>query len=245
MGTYAIGDIHSCFKEFLELKERIEKKDPNARFILMGDVIGKGPSDEEMLRWLYDHITADGKYQMILGNHDDNFMEVFGQGQLETLASLGREQKEDVKIDREEFSHLEDKPEKMFAYAKFLAQQPLVKKIETNGKKYILAHGWYDPTLQDKFAYRKCLLIGRQIKKDGSIIKHFQGDGKLLIGHIPTAGKIPAAIGTEQGKIWDFETETYIDCGLVFKVQQLSHLGKRFGNLAAYELETGHVEYLW
>ena len=39
MGTYVIGDVHGCYTQFMELLERIEKRDSDARFILTGDII--------------------------------------------------------------------------------------------------------------------------------------------------------------------------------------------------------------
>jgi len=227
MATYAIGDVHACFDQFITLKNRIEAKDPEATFILMGDAIGKGPQDLEMLEWLKAHITPSGKYQMILGNHDDNFIEVFGRGQFETLAKH-------TKTDDKEFAHLPNRPDEMFEYAKFLASQPLSKVLTVQGKSYVLAHGWYGPD-------RKTLLTGRKISKDGHVLEHFQGEGKLLLGHTPTSGKFPPPAGMETGKVWDFGTEAYLDCGLVFNILGQAPLG----NLAAYTLETGEIHYLW
>jgi len=82
MGIYVIGDIHGCYTQFTELRERIENNDADAVFILAGDIVGRGPEDEKILSWAYENITLNGKYQMVLGNHDDGFMEVFGMATL-------------------------------------------------------------------------------------------------------------------------------------------------------------------
>lgn len=71
MGTYVVGDIHGCFKEWIELKNRIEARDSNAKFILVGDIIDRGSQVVEMVLWALENITENGKYQMILGNHED------------------------------------------------------------------------------------------------------------------------------------------------------------------------------
>lgn len=34
---YVIGDVHGCYEDFLLLKEKIEKRDPEATIILTGD----------------------------------------------------------------------------------------------------------------------------------------------------------------------------------------------------------------
>ena len=70
MGTYVVGDIHGCFGSWIKLKNKIEKQDSVARFILIGDIVDRGPEVCKMITWARKHITTDGKYQMILGNHE-------------------------------------------------------------------------------------------------------------------------------------------------------------------------------
>jgi len=70
MATYIIGDIHGCFDEWISLKERIELMDKDAKFIFVGDIIDRGPKTMEMIKWAMENITPEGKYQMILGNHE-------------------------------------------------------------------------------------------------------------------------------------------------------------------------------
>lgn len=71
MGTYVVGDIHGCFDEWIKLKNKIERQDKEAKFILVGDIVDRGPKVCEMITWAMKNITPDGKYQMILGNHED------------------------------------------------------------------------------------------------------------------------------------------------------------------------------
>lgn len=49
---YVIGDVHGCYEDFLLLKEKIEKRDPEATIILTGDFFDRGPEVWEMLGWL-------------------------------------------------------------------------------------------------------------------------------------------------------------------------------------------------
>ncbi|MCL2193468.1 MAG: metallophosphoesterase [Treponema sp.] len=106
MGIYVIGDIHGCYTQFTELRERIENNDADAVFILAGDIVGRGPEDEKILSWAYENITLNGKYQMVLGNHDDGFMEVFGNGDFETIYSLGEKAGHHYHAPSDEFRHL-------------------------------------------------------------------------------------------------------------------------------------------
>lgn len=70
MSTYVVGDIHGCFDDWILLKEKIELEDKEAKFILVGDFLDRGPKVIEMLDWALDNITLDGKYQSVMGNHE-------------------------------------------------------------------------------------------------------------------------------------------------------------------------------
>ena len=39
MATYVVGDIHGCYDEWIALKDRIEGRDKQAKFILVGDIM--------------------------------------------------------------------------------------------------------------------------------------------------------------------------------------------------------------
>ena len=211
MGTYVIGDIHGCFTQFNEFRERIEKKDSNAAFILVGDIVGRGTEDEKMLDWAYNNITSDGKYQMVLGNHDDGFIEVFGNGKFETIYSIGKKVNQHVSVPYDEFAHLEKDKKLMYKYAEFLSKQPLVKKIKINKKKYVIAHAWFSSKkAANAFSYRYCLIWERDRDDyDGEIkLKYEPENGeKLIHGHSPTLGsKDTIHRGYAPGKIWDMGT---------------------------------------
>ena len=48
---YVIGDVHGCYDELAALLTIIERKDKAARFILLGDLIDRGPKVWEVLYW--------------------------------------------------------------------------------------------------------------------------------------------------------------------------------------------------
>ena len=72
---YAIGDIHGCYQAMKKLIGKIEREDADAQFILIGDVIDRGGETPEVLEWCMKNVTRDGKYQMLMGNHELMFME--------------------------------------------------------------------------------------------------------------------------------------------------------------------------
>ena len=254
MGIYVVGDIHGCYTQFTELRERIESKDPNATFILTGDILHRGREEEKMLAWAYKNITSDGKYQMVLGNHDDAFIEAFGDQKFETIFSLGREAGEHYSVS-DEYDHFNCDKDLMHEYAAFLAGLPLIKKLDVNGQKFIIAHAWYNPELfektksekKDKFNQRFCLLWERYIENGDILDEYMPKDGeKLIHGHTPTiCSKDEIHRGYSPGKVWDMGNSINIDCGLVFSVTNQRGAGVEYGNLAAYNLETGETEYLW
>ena len=70
MGTYVVGDLHGCYSEWMQLKDRIEAQDKDARFILVGDIIDRGKETYQLVIWAMENITPNGKYQMVMGNHE-------------------------------------------------------------------------------------------------------------------------------------------------------------------------------
>lgn len=94
--TIAIGDIHGCS---LPLKRVLEMIEPTAadRFIVLGDVVDRGPDTRECIETLVN-LSCRSQVLAILGNHEEMMLRVlegespsawlqFGGG--ETLESYG------------------------------------------------------------------------------------------------------------------------------------------------------------
>jgi len=67
MATWAIGDIHGCWLTLQRLLEKIEWNPARDELWLVGDLVNRGPSSLEVLRWAVDH---DDYVTAVLGNHD-------------------------------------------------------------------------------------------------------------------------------------------------------------------------------
>lgn len=79
MGTYIVGDIHGCFDLWISLKQQIEEHDSDTKFILVGDIVDRGPQVKEMIDWAMQNISIGGKYQMVRGNQEDLKIQWAGQ----------------------------------------------------------------------------------------------------------------------------------------------------------------------
>jgi len=67
MATWVIGDIHGCWLTLQQLLETIGWNAKRDELWLVGDLVNRGPSSLEVLRWAVDH---DDRLTAVLGNHD-------------------------------------------------------------------------------------------------------------------------------------------------------------------------------
>ena len=93
---YVIGDVHGCYDEMMALLEKIEQMDEDAKIIFVGDFVDRGPKVDKVLNWCMEHITPDGKYQAVRGNHEQMILEWYMEW-LEWLIEKERNVKEDHK----------------------------------------------------------------------------------------------------------------------------------------------------
>ena len=67
MATWVIGDVHGCWKTLQRLLGSIGWAPDRDSLWFVGDLVNRGPSSLEVLRWAYEH---RGNITVILGNHD-------------------------------------------------------------------------------------------------------------------------------------------------------------------------------
>ncbi len=67
MATWVIGDIHGCWRTLQRLLEKIDWNTARDELWLVGDLVNRGPSSLDVLRWAADH---DDRVSAVLGNHD-------------------------------------------------------------------------------------------------------------------------------------------------------------------------------
>ena len=67
MATFAIGDIHGCFRTLQHLMKGIRFDPGRDRLWLVGDLVNRGPRSLEVLRWARE---LGDRAVCVLGNHD-------------------------------------------------------------------------------------------------------------------------------------------------------------------------------
>lgn len=118
MPTYAIGDIHGCFKSFKRLLKRIQFDPAHDRLWLCGDLINGGPKSLQTLRWVVEH---DDVVATVLGNHDLHMLAV--------ACGVREMRKKDT------FSSILEAPDRDDLLG-WMHQQPLVRRADD----YLLVH---------------------------------------------------------------------------------------------------------
>lgn len=219
MATYVVGDIHGCFREWIGLKSKIERTDENAEFILVGDILDKGPHSLEMLKWAMEKIVPGSKYQMVLGNHETE--------KINWLKYVLKHQ------DKEAWNNRDIARNMLSADGYEFYKVCCAKNFTGDDWNSILM--WLESL---PFSIHK--EIENEYRKVPYIILHNPQDSNgitetlIIHGHIPTTLDKCKNEGAIPGKIWIQGNRINIDCGLVYGVSKKQGL---YGDLAAICLE--------
>jgi uncharacterized protein with NRDE domain len=79
--TIVVGDVHGCAAELEELLEACERDSARDRVILLGDLVGKGPRDADVVK-----LCKQERFEAIMGNWDFHVLRVF-RGEIERSAA--------------------------------------------------------------------------------------------------------------------------------------------------------------
>ena len=63
---YIIGDCHGCYNTLIALIEKLPAEANSSNIIFLGDLVDRGPNNRKVINFV-----RDGKYDCILGNHED------------------------------------------------------------------------------------------------------------------------------------------------------------------------------
>lgn len=217
---YVIGDVHGCYDELMLLLHKIEEADSDAQIIFTGDFIDRGSKVWDVLTWMMAHITEDGKYQSVRGNHEEMVLEWYKEFKIWWKRCDGKvdeyfETIPETNYDFFDWSYNTGNLslEKLEPIMQFFQSLPLEKKVTIQGKEAVpfrIVHAWTDFDKEESEFYKKdfCLWYrnydGNQETKD--IVVH---------GHTPTITRGnwiggPGLVGFQKNQI-------NVDGGCCFK----------------------------
>ncbi|MCL2008337.1 MAG: metallophosphoesterase [Treponema sp.] len=229
--TYCIADIHGCFREFMELLEKIKFNDADTLYIL-GDVTDRGPKIIEC----YEYIFSRPNIICLMGNHEDMMFKYFpGPGEIRNRHWLTQggdlALKEISRANKKKES--KEKWEEMFNKIK---QWPLYIETEVRGKKYFLSHAGLDLTKTNSRDLHEIILWQEDEDFFWTRRNFYERRGPenyhCIFGHTPTT----YIRGNDDCRIWTSPIhydKTCIDSGCVYG-----------GALAAYRLDDGEAFYV-
>lgn len=259
---YAIGDIHGCLDEWLELQNKIEKKDKDAQYIFVGDIIDRGPKVVETCDWFMENISNFGKYQTVIGNHEHDKILAFNEditskikNNLDTEENISKWWEDEVRYDIDDHYgsiRLFDTYEHYKKFIQFSTTLRYYINIVVNNQRFIIVHANlpYSAIEDDNKTLKPNDALGYKTKDfivwDRDCIDFDKIDNAILIhGHTPTvfaeAFSSADQFNCEEhfGKIYKTHNRYNIDCGLVYK--QFYNQG----DLAALCLDTLEEIYLY
>lgn len=78
MRTIVIGDVHGCYRELMQLLEKLKYQDGTDTLIFAGDLVDRGPESAQVVRWVREaNARTNGMVFCVLGNHDDKHFRYF------------------------------------------------------------------------------------------------------------------------------------------------------------------------
>ena len=152
---YVIGDVHGCYDEMIALLNKIENQDPEAIIYFVGDFIDRGPKVWEVLEWAMEHITLDGKYRAVRGNHEEMVLEWYKEWlkwRNNFLQTRDRYEWPEPRTRYDFYKQLRKrdllKPYKLEPIMEFFQNLPYnrlvtVKNAQQEEIKYRIVHAWY------------------------------------------------------------------------------------------------------
>jgi hypothetical protein len=75
---FCIGDVHGCYRELMQLLEKVKYQEGTDVLIFAGDLVDRGPQSAEVVRWVREaHARTYGKVIGVMGNHDEKHFRYF------------------------------------------------------------------------------------------------------------------------------------------------------------------------
>lgn len=222
---YIVGDVHGCYDDMMDLLNKIEEHDSDAQIIFVGDFIDRGPDVSKVLEWCLSHITPDGKYQSVRGNHEQmaiewykKFLEWWKEG-----GFYGENRMPETYYDFSKWMDAMGKlsPEGLKPYNDFFMSLPYSKKISIKTSMgdvidYRIVHAFYN--YDEKISEEDQHYTNLYARACGN----YENDEVIMHGHTPTIALATSATDSltydcRPGLISYYKNDINVDCGCVFK----------------------------
>lgn len=242
---YVIGDTHGHYTELMSLLEKLNITEEDV-VVLVGDVTDRAESELEqklLLEWCYEYITEDGPFQMVLGNHELDYLELIEAALKECNNDWTVVMREMLYFDKYRFVRCCNKVGlSMQEYYEFVKTLPLFKKFVINGRDYFVTHSWIKDE-NGKFAGYEgtpdiCDSVWDRMESIYEYIDEAKGFS-VIHGHTPVLCSDYFQINKRsEPYVVKNGCNINVDCALCYRKQV-------DGDLAAYCLETGDITYLY
>nr|WP_286238177.1 metallophosphoesterase [Neptuniibacter halophilus] len=153
-GYDLIGDVHGCCLSLELLLEKLgySKKNgvyqhPQRQVIFLGDIVDRGPRIREALHLVYD-MVASGAAQIVMGNHEFNFLSYCTRGREGSGLSFLREHNpRHHRILAETLEQLANYPQEQAKFMQWIREMPVYLEFE----HFRVVHACWHQRLIDRF----------------------------------------------------------------------------------------------
>lgn len=190
---YVIGDVHGCYKELMDLLNKIDKQDNEAVIYFVGDLLDRGPEVWKVLEWAMEHISLDGKYRCVRGNHEEMILDWYKEwtkwwnaGGFAETNPFGF-----MPETTYDFSKWADgmnvlHPDKLEPIMKFLRELPYNRSVDIKTKsgnsiRFRIVHAWYSNADELSVAEKRDVNLWYR-NEFGNV----ESDEIIVHGHTPT-----------------------------------------------------------
>lgn len=170
MAHYVMSDIHGEADRFYAMLKKISFS-PEDTLYIIGDVIDRGPDGIKLLRKIMEMPNA----VMLLGNHEYMMLQYMDPDA--TAADIRRWNRNGNAPTLAAYRRLEERDQQDIL--RFLCARPTHLKVEVNGRKFYLVHGFPGETVHDQVWGRPSIHAPNPIP-----------NCQLIIGHTPVLSLI-------------------------------------------------------
>jgi len=150
VATWAIGDVHGCFRTLQALLGQMELDVRRDRLWMVGDLVNRGPRSLKVLRWARAMEDEMGeRFRVVLGNHDLHLI-------ARRLGVAGARPRDTLK----KALKAKDAPE----LVDWLRRRPFVHFERVAGRDYVLVHAGLRPGWSPEDALKAAGRLERRLR---------------------------------------------------------------------------------